>query len=41
MDALKREVARGEVAEEPDLGLPAQSRGEQVDNFGDDKTRDE
>ncbi len=41
MDGLKREVAGGEVSEEPDFGPPAESRGEQVDNFGDDKTRDE
>lgn len=41
MDGLEREVAGGEVAEEPYFGVPPESRGEQVDNFGDDKTRDE
>jgi hypothetical protein len=39
VDGFKREVARCEVAKEPDFGLPAKSRGEQVDNFGDDEHR--
>jgi hypothetical protein len=39
VDGLKREVARCQVAKEPDLGLPAKSRGEQVDNIGDDESR--
>jgi hypothetical protein len=41
VDGLQREVAGGEVSEESDFGLPAESRGEQVDNFGDDETGNE
>jgi hypothetical protein len=41
VDGLDRKVAGGEVSKEPDFGLPAESCGEQVDNFGDDQTRDE
>ncbi len=39
VDGLQREVARCEVAKEPDFGLPAKSCGEQGDNFGDDESR--
>ncbi|MGB0096765.1 MAG: hypothetical protein WBP81_30025 [Solirubrobacteraceae bacterium] len=41
LDGLEREVARGQVAEEANLGLPAEARGEQVHDFGDDQSRDE
>lgn len=40
VDRLEREAAGGQVAEEPDLGLPAEPCGEQIHDFGDDKTRD-
>lgn len=39
VDGLECEVARCEVAQEPDFRLPAKSRGEQVDNLSNDKSR--
>ena len=39
VDGLEREVT-GEVAEEADLSLPADARGEQVRDLGDDETGD-
>ena len=36
---LNDQVAGGDIAEEANLGIEAQSRAEQVDHFGDDKDR--
>lgn len=36
-----RECARGEVAEESDFGLPAESCADQVGDFGDHEDRDD
>jgi hypothetical protein len=41
VDGLQHERTAGEVAEEAGLGLPAESRGKQVDDLGDDQGRDE
>jgi hypothetical protein len=38
---LDREAAAGEVAEEADLGLPAQARLDQVGDLGDDERGDD
>src|SRR6202035_40783 len=38
---LEREAARCKVAKEAHLGLPAETRGKQVDDLGDDEGRDE
>ena len=38
---VRRECARGEVAEESDFGLPAESRADQVGDFGDHEDRDD
>jgi hypothetical protein len=38
---LNCEVATGEVAEEADLGLPAESRRDQIDDLGDDESGDD
>jgi hypothetical protein len=34
---LEHETSAGEVAEEPDLGLPAESRADQIGDLGDDE----
>jgi hypothetical protein len=41
MDRLDCDAAGGEVSEEPDFRLPAQSCGEQVYDLSNDKTRDQ
>jgi hypothetical protein len=41
VDGLEREVPGCQVAEESDLGLPAEATREQVGDLGDDEARDE
>jgi hypothetical protein len=36
VDRLERQAARSEIAEETDLGVPAEAGGDQVGDLGDD-----
>ncbi len=39
MDVLSKEVARCEIAEEPNLGIGAQASADEIGHLGDDKWR--
>jgi hypothetical protein len=41
VDRLERQAARGEIAEETDLGVPAEAGGDQVGDLGDDQGGDD
>jgi hypothetical protein len=41
MERLDREVAPGEIAEEANLGFPAETRLDEVGHLGDDEGRDD